>query len=281
MYSAKLSALRKRVLNVLRYAVLLFFAALFLLPFIWTAFWSLKTEAEIDQSPFSVPLHPHWENFIKVWDRGHYNVYLPNTLIYAAAIVTGVCIISCLAGYALASLRFPGRDQLFTLILVGLMLPFFALMIPIYLLVRDFGLLGTRLGFIIPSIALALPFGIFLMRSFFLALPQELSEAARIDGCTEFNVFLRIMLPLARPGLASLAVFEFLWTWNMFIEPLVLAQNDSLRPVGLAIFFFLGRYNIDRSMIATGVIFTILPILILYLLLQRQFIEGITAGALK
>lgn len=273
--------LGRAIAEGVRYLILAAFTLLFLLPFIWVAFWALKTEKEIGADPFSIPLHPHWENFAKVWQMGHYNIYLPNTIFYAAAIVAGVCVVSCLAGYALARLRFPGRQAIFMLILIGLMVPFFSLMIPIYLLVRDLGLLGTRPGFIIPAIALALPFGVFLMRSFFLGLPSELEDAARIDGCDELGVFWRVMLPLARPGLTTLAVFEFLWTWNMFIEPLVLAQSNELRPVGLAIFFFIGRYNIDRSMIAAGVIFTILPVLLLYLFLQRQFVEGITAGALK
>lgn len=273
--------LSKYLVEIARYVVLLVFTAIFLAPFMWVTFWAFKTEKEISASPFSPPAVLHWENFKRVWELGRYSVYLPNTLFYALAVVVGVCIISCLAGYALARIPFPGNQQIFIFILIGLMVPFFALMIPIYLLVRDLGILGTRIGFIIPAIALALPFGIFLMRSFFLGLPGELADAARIDGCNEFGVFSRVMLPLAYPGLATLAVFEFLWTWNMFVEPLVLVQNESLRPVGLAIFFFTGRYNIDRGMIATGVLLTILPVIVLYILLQRKFIEGITAGALK
>jgi ABC-type glycerol-3-phosphate transport system permease component len=264
-----------------QYSLIFGFVLVFVLPFVWILFWALKTEAEIGLAPFSPPTTPQWENIINVWNAGRFSKYLPNTLIYAVSIVLGGSTLSCLAGYALARIRFPGRDLIFTFFLIGLMVPFFALMIPLYLLMRDFQWLGTRLALIVPSIGLGLPFGIFLMRSFFKSLPEELADAARIDGCGEFGIFRHIMLPLAWPGLATLAVFQFLGAWNMFVEPLLLVQKDDLRPVGLAIFFFQGRYTTDRGMVATGLLLTILPVLILYILLQRKFIEGITAGATK
>lgn len=264
-----------------RYILLIAFLLIFLVPFLWIMFWALKTEEEIGINPFSLPVPAHWENIPRVWNVGRYSKYLPNTLIYAFSIATGVCTLSCLAGYALARIKFPGRQVVFVLFLLGLMVPFFALMVPLFYLVRDLQLLGTRHALIWPGIAMGLPFGIFLMRSFFIGLPQELADAARIDGCREWQVFRHIMLPLAWPGLTTLAVFEFLWTWNMFVEPLVLVQKDELRPVGLAILFFTGRYSVDRGMIAAGVMMTILPVILVYLLLQRKFIEGITAGALK
>lgn len=264
-----------------QYSSAIIFSLVFIVPFMWILFWSLKSEAEIAVSPFTPPATPHWENFISVWNVGRFSKYLPNTVIYAVIIVLFVCILSCLAGYALARIRFPGQKFLFTFFLIGLMVPFFALMIPLYILTLNMGILGTRWALIIPSIGLGLPFGIFMMRSFFIALPEELADAGRIDGCTEFGVFKNIMLPLAWPGLTTLAVFQFLGVWNMYVEPLLLVQKDELRPVGLAIFFFQGRYTTDRGMVATGLMLTILPVLILYILLQRKFIEGITAGATK
>jgi len=271
----------RQVLGLARYAILLFFVVIFILPFVWSVFWALKTEEEISQDPFAPPIPPHWDNLPRAWTQGRYSRYIPNTLIYAFSITTGVCLIAGLAGYGLARIRFPGRQLIFNFFLVGLMVPFFALMIPLYTMLRDLHLLGTRWGLIIPGIGLAVPFGTFLMRSFFLALPEELSDAAKIDGCNEWGVFGRVMLPLAGPGLTTLAVFEFMWTWNMFIEPLMFVQRDELRPVGLAIYFFQGRYTIDRGMVAAGVLLTIAPVIIMYLLLQRKFIEGVTAGALK
>jgi len=273
--------LTRQVSKILRSALILLFVLIFIIPFIWIGFWGLKTETEISRNPFSPPIPPHWENLARVWTIGQYSKYLPNTLIYAFTIAAGVCLFSCLAGYALASIPFPGRQVIFTFFLIGLMVPFFAVMIPIYFLVANVGILGTRWALIIPGIALALPFGIFLMRSFFLALPEALNDAAKIDGCGEWQTFARVMLPLASPGLTTLAVFEFLWTWNMFVEPLVLVQRDPLRPVGLAILLFQARYTIDRAMVAGGLLLTILPVIVMYLLLQHKFVEGITAGALK
>jgi ABC-type glycerol-3-phosphate transport system permease component len=264
-----------------KYAVLIFFLLVFSIPFIWLVSWSLKTEIDIVSNPFSAPIPPHWENFARVWTQGRYSRYLPNTVVYAISIVIGVCFFSCMTGYALARMRFPGRDALFTLILVGTMVPFQAIMIPLYYLARDLHILGTRWGLIIPSTALGLPFGVFMMRAFFRSLPEELADAARIDGCSEWGIFGRVMLPLAGPGLTALAVFQFMWSWNVFLPALILVQRDVLRPVALGLLYFAGRYTQDRSMIAGGVMFTIIPIIVLYLLLQHKFIEGVTAGALK
>jgi ABC-type glycerol-3-phosphate transport system permease component len=192
-----------------------------------------------------------------------------------------VAALSCMAGYALALLPLPGRNWLTLVFLLGLMVPFQSVMIPLYYLLRDFELLGTYWAFIVPGIALRLPFGIFLMRGFFRGLPPELADAARLDGANEWGVFRQVMLPLARPGLATLVVFQFIYTWNQFAMPLIFVQKDDLRPVSLGTLFFFGRFTADRGMIAAGVTISMLPVVVLYLLLQRRFIEGITAGALK
>lgn len=265
----------------LRYAVLLCFLVAFAGPLSWMALSALKSSQEIATAPLALPSELHVENLVRAWTIGRFGTYLWNTVLYSVVIVIGVCVASCLAGYALARRRFPGRDVIFVVFLLGLMVPFQSLMIPLYYLARDLGILGTRWAMILPGIALGLPFGIFLMRAFFQDLPEELAQAARIDGCTEFGAFWRVMLPLAFPGLATLVVFEFMSTWNAFLLPLILVQRDELRPVGLGMMFFVGRYTTERGLIAAGVILTSLPIVVLYLALQRQFIRGITAGALK
>lgn len=269
------------VSGLLRYLVLFAFVIIFLGPFVLIFFWAFKLEPEIAQAPFSPPIPFHLENLTRVWTAGRYNIYLPNTIIYSVSITFGVCVLSCLAGYALARLPLLGRKLLLNMFLLGMLVPFFSLMIPIYLLLRDFNILGTREGLIIPCIALGLPFGVFLLRSFFMSLPAELGDAGKIDGCSEWGVFRHIMLPLAAPGILGLAVFQWIWSWNMFLEPLLFVQKDDLRPVGLAILFFQGKYSTDRGMVATGVVLTIIPVLVIYLFLQRKFVEGITAGALK
>lgn len=267
--------------EIARYIVLILFFIAFALPFLWFVFMALKTQTELAVNPFGLPQNPQWSNLVNAWTTGHYSSYMGNTVLYTVLIVLGVCILSCISGYAFARMKFPGRDILFIILLVGLMLPFLSLMIPTYYLVRDLHILGTRPGLIIPVIATALPFGTFLMRAFFRGLPEELADAAKIDGCNEFEVFRFVMLPLAWPGLTTLVVFEFMWSWNLFLQPLILLQRDHLRPVALALLFFQGRFASDRGMVASGVILTIAPVIIMYLIMQRKFIEGITAGALK
>ena len=262
--------LGRALVEIGRYSVLTFFLVIFLLPFIWFLFMALKTDAELAADPFYFPHDPQWGNFAKAWTQGHYSNYMLNTVIYTLSIVTGVAFFSCMGGYALAKLRFPGRDGVFIMILVGLMVPFLSLMIPMYYLVRDLNLLGTRLGLILPVMSMALPFGTFLMRAFFRSLPDELGDAGRIDGCNEWKVFRHIMLPLAWPGLTTLIVFEFMWSWNLFLQPLVLLQRDELRPVALALLFFTGRFCATVGLVAAGIMLTVLPVIIVYLILTAQ-----------
>jgi ABC-type glycerol-3-phosphate transport system permease component len=267
--------------RALIYIALIFFLLVFLVPFIWIWSSALKTSIEIARDPFALPTEFRWENIEKAWTVGRFDRYMMNSVIYCVTIVSGVVALSCLAGYALALLPLPGRNIWTILFLLGLMVPFQSVMIPLYYLLRDLNILGTYFAFILPGIALRLPFGIFLMRSFFRGLPNDLADAARIDGANEWGVFRQVMLPLARPGLATLVVFQFIYTWNQFAMPLIFVQKDDLRPVALGTLFFFGRFTADRGMIAAGVTISMLPVVILYLLLQRRFIEGITAGALK
>ncbi|MGH2615445.1 MAG: carbohydrate ABC transporter permease [Thermomicrobiales bacterium] len=267
--------------GVVTYAILIFFFLLFLMPFVWIWFSAFKTAREIAADPFSPPGTLDPANLSNAWTVGNFSNYMLNTVIYSVAIVTGVVLLCCLAGYALAMLRLPGRNGIFVLFLLGLMVPFQSVMIPLYYLLRDIRLLETYWAFIVPAIALRLPFGIFLMRGFFRGLPPELGDAARTDGANEWQVFRQVMLPLSWPGMATLIVFQFMWTWNEFAMPLIYVQRDALRPISLGTMFFFGRFTADRGLIAAGATIAMIPVVILYLLLQRRFIEGITAGALK
>jgi ABC-type glycerol-3-phosphate transport system permease component len=267
--------------GVSTYAILIAFLVIFLLPFIWIWSSAFKTSQEIGRNPFALPTELRWGNLAEAWTVGHFREYMLNSAIYCAAIVAGSVAFACLAGYGLALLPLPGRDTLLVLFLLGLTVPFQSVMIPMYYLLRDLHMLETYWAFIIPGIAIRLPFGIFLMRGFFRGLPPELGDAARTDGANEWDVFRQVMLPLSWPGVATLIVFQFMWAWNEFAMPLIFVQRDDLRPVSLGTMFFFGRFSVDRGMIAAGVTLSMIPVVILYLLLQRRFIEGITAGALK
>ncbi|MGH2616951.1 MAG: carbohydrate ABC transporter permease [Thermomicrobiales bacterium] len=264
-----------------RYAVLVFFLVVSLYPVVLMWASALKTSREIARDPLALPSSLNMENLQTAWTVGRFDRYLGNSVLYSIAIVTGVVVLSSLAGYSLARLRVAHHRVVFIGFLLGLMVPFQSIMIPLYYLLRDMNVLGTYWAMILPSIGLGLPFGVFYMRAFFRGLPGELADAARVDGGSEWQVFAQIMLPLARPGLATLAVFQLMTTWNSFLVPLVFVQRDELRPIALGAMFFSGRYTADRGLIAAGVTISIVPIVILYLFMQRQFIRGITAGALK
>ena len=267
--------------RIVTYAILVLFAAIFLVPFFWIWFSSVKSSIEIAVDPFGLPDAWRWSNLERAWTVGRFGRYIGNSVIYCISIVTGVVVLSCCAGYALASLRLPGEKLILVAFLLGLMVPFQSLMIPLYYLLRDLRMLETYWAFIVPGIALGLPFGIFLMRGFFRGLPREIADAARTDGANEWQVFRQVMLPLSIPGVATLIVFQFMFTWKAFTMPLVFVQQDDLRPVAVGMMFFSGRFTTDRGMVAAGVTIAMVPTIILYLLLQRRFIEGMTAGALK
>lgn len=273
--------IRKFLTGFSAYIVLLIFFGIFAVPFVWIFSSALKTKREISQNPFGLPSTWQWSNISRAWTQGNFDRYLVNTVIYSVAIVGGVVLLSCLAGYALALLPLPARNGFLLVFLLGLMVPFQSVMIPIYYILIDTHLLGTYWAFIIPGIALRLPFGVFLMRGFFRGLPRDLADAGRVDGANEWSVFRRIMLPLSGPGIATLVVFQFIFTWNQFLMPLIFVQRDELRPISLGTMNFFGRFTADRALIAAGVTISMLPMIALYLLFQRRFIEGITAGALK
>jgi len=267
--------------RVAKYAVLIILLIFCLLPFIWIWLAALKGPRELFGNIFGLPHTLHWENFARAWAIGHFGNYVGNSFVITIPSVIGVCGLSTLAGYAFAKLDFIGRDLVFYLFLAGLMIPFQAIMIPLYYQLLSLHLLGTYWAAILPMIGSGLPFGIFLMRAFFRGLPNELIDSARVDGCSQFAIFWRIMVPLAVPAIASLTVFQFMFSWNNFLIPLIYVQTEELRPLTVGLMFFQGRYLRDYGLTAAGVTIATLPIIVVYLIFQRQFIRGLTAGAIK
>ena len=264
-----------------KYAVLIAFATFSLFPMVWMWLAALRSSKEVYATPFSLPSSFDFGNIAKAWTVGRFSEYFVNSVIITAPTVIGVVALSALAGYGIARFRFRFRLSAFYLLLLGLMVPFQSVMIPLYYQLRDMGLLGTYWAFILPATALGLPFGTFLMQSYFAGIPDDLAEAARIDGCNELQVFWRVMLPLAGPAVGSLTVFQFVWTWNAFLMPLLYMQSENLRPIPLGMMFFQGRYTQDVSLIAAAVTIATVPVIVMYLIFQRQFVRGLTAGAVK
>jgi ABC-type glycerol-3-phosphate transport system permease component len=264
-----------------QYGLLILFALYVLVPFMWVIFTALKSNYEIAQDPLGLPPNWRFENMVKAWTVGKFGRYFVNSVIVTVPIVMLVVSLSCLAGYGLARLRMPGRMLIFYFFLVGLMVPFTAIMIPLFYILRDIGVLGTYWAMILPQTAISLPFGIFFMRAFFSGLPYDLTDAAKIDGCNDFGVFRRIMLPLAGPAVAALVVFNFMGAWNAFLLPLIYLQSDKLRPVMTGMMFFTTRWGPDYSMSMAGTLIVMAPIMAVYLVFQRQFVQGLTAGAVR
>jgi raffinose/stachyose/melibiose transport system permease protein len=250
-------------------------------PLLLAWFTALKTDQQQLVSPYGPPLPPTLDNLREAWTVGRFSIYFKNSLIISIADVIGMVIISSLAGYAFARLSFPGQKVLLYGLLIGLTIPVAAIIIPLYLTMRDFRLLDTYGSVIIADVALAAPIFVFIMRAFFRDLPRELDDAARVDGANEFQIFWQIMLPLARPGLMTVALLESLWSWNDLLLPLVFLVTNDLRTLPVGMLFFQGQFTIDYGLMSAGVLILSLPVTILFLVFQRDFVKGLASGALK
>lgn len=270
-----------RVSKLMIYFVLVTFLFISVMPVLWIVLAALKDSSELNQNPFAWPTSITFENIVEAWTVGKMGKYFLNSIIVAFPRVIVILILSSLAGYAFGKLKFPGKNFLFYFFLFGLMVPIQAMLIPLYYNIQSMGMINTYWAMIIPNFGLSMPFAIFMMRAFFKDLPDELMEAAKIDGCNEFQTFFRVFLPLMVPAITSLFVFEFMWAWNDFLLPLLFVYDDNLRTLPLGLMYFFGEYTADQSLIAAGVSISIVPIIIVYIIFQRKFIEGMTAGSVK
>jgi multiple sugar transport system permease protein len=262
--------------------ILLFLGLLALVgPFIWMILGSFKPQAEfLRTTPTFLPENPTLGNYERLLDRLDFARYFFNSSVVATSITLGNLTFTPMLGYALAKIRFRGKGVLLLLVLATLMVPAAALLIPLFVLMSSLGLVNTFPGLILPF--LAGPFGVFLTRQFFSGLPDELLEAARIDGASEWRIFWRIAMPLAGPVLATLGILTFLGSWNAFIYPLVMAQTPNMYtlPVALAT-FATGQYQADHGMLMAGSVILVVPVLIVFVLMQRWITEGISTTGLK
>jgi raffinose/stachyose/melibiose transport system permease protein len=264
-----------------QYVILFAVAVLAMAPLLLMWFSAFKTRVEVAVDPLALPTSLNLSNRVEAWTTGRYSSYWLNSVITTVPTVAGVVALSTLAGYGFARLKLPGKRIWFYLILLGLMVPFQSYMIPLYFDLQRYGLLSTYLAVILPGIALGLPFGVYFMQAFFRSLEPEISDSARVDGCNEFQVFWHIVLPLTAPGLSSLTIFQSLWTWNSFLMPLIFLNDEAHRTLPLGLMFFQSRFTSDYALISAGVLITSFPIIVVYLLLQRRFVQGLASGALK
>lgn len=273
---------RALLMNLLAYAVLSLGAITTLIPFYWMVASSLKSLPELMQFPPTLfPRELHFDNYILAWRTIPFATFFKNSAVVSVSVVLGQLFTCSLAGYAFARLRFPGRDQIFLLYLSTMMIPFAVIMIPLYILIRSFGWLDNHLALIAPSIVSV--FGTFLMRQFFSTIPKDLEDAARIDGCSYFQLYRIILLPIAKPALATLAILTFMHTWNDFLWPLIVISTIQQKTLALGLLMFIEQQAIKTPwhLFNAAGTFSIIPILIIFTLGQKYYVQGIVTSGLK
>ena len=261
------------------YIALVASALTMVLPFFWMVNTSLKSLSDVFKAPFALPIPPLWSNYPAVFETIPFARCYLNTLLVTIARTLGVLLTSSMAAYAFARLRFPGRDALFLLYLGTMMIPSQVTMIPNFILMRLLGWRDTYQALIVPHLFSA--FGVFLLRQFFLTVPPSLEEAAILDGCSHWGVFRRIVLPLARPALATLTVFTFLGAWNDFMWPLIMTDSPELAVLSVGLSYLQQMSHTDWPLLMAGAVMALLPVLIVYVSAQQYFVEGIALTGIK
>ncbi|HUI87424.1 MAG TPA: carbohydrate ABC transporter permease [Anaerolineales bacterium] len=227
------------------------------------------------------PANPQWGNFVQAFKVADMPTLLASSTFIVIAVVPASLVISTMAGFAIGLLRIPGARMLLLLFVFGLTLPFPGIIIPIYFLERAVGIYNTRLAIVLPLIGLYMPFAVYWMRAHFVNMPTEISEAARVDGATSWDLFWRIHVPLARAPIASLGILMSVWTWNQFLLPLVLVEDPSQRTMAGALGAFQGHYATDIPLLCAGTLLLLVPTLLVFILFQRQIISALLQGAVK
>jgi multiple sugar transport system permease protein len=266
-------------------AILIIVAAAFMLPLYWMVVTALKGDHELQTFPPTlVPLSPQWDNFVEAVNFIPFGRYFLNTLVITVFSVMGAVVSSLVVAYGFSHIEWPGRDFLFYVVVATIFIPFPVTIIPLFVLFAKLGWVDTYLPLIVPmwfGAAFPGPLYIFLLRQYLKQIPQELTDAARVDGAREWQVLLHVVLPLARPALAVVAIFATVYTWNDFLGPLIYLQDESRYTLAIGLQFYRSVYDVEFNLLMGASTLVILPLVVLFLMFQRQFIEGATAGSLK
>jgi multiple sugar transport system permease protein/raffinose/stachyose/melibiose transport system permease protein len=272
---------KRMTMSFFTHAFLILVSLTCLFPLWWAFSSSLKTQQTVFNDLSMFPKNPQWLNYYNAWVKADFDLYFFNSMIYTAVVVIGVILIASMAAYAFSRLQFPGKNVFFLILISTMMIPLPGSIIALYVLLNKLHLINTRLGYIIPQINGGLALGIFLLKTFFDDLPKELEDSARIDGCGRFRVYWYIALPLARPAIAVLAIFNILAVWNEYLLANLILSDKKLMPLQRGLMMFQGAHVTEYPLLMAGIIITVLPVLLVYLMLQKHIIKGITAGAVK
>lgn len=252
-----------------------------LIPLLMIIMNSFKSMRDIFLKPFSFPIRPVAQNYVDAWNQGRIGTGYLNSILIAVISVIGIIIISSMFAYAISKYEFPGRQTLYTYCMLGLALPVRLAVIPIFILMKNLGLINSRLGLIIIYISVNIPFSVFLLRNFIDGVPNEIEEAAQIDGANPIQIYWKIILPLIKPALSIVSIVCFINVWNDFFFPLLFINDRSKATITLAVSTFFGDYSNQWNLLFAGLSLSILPSIVLFLIFSKQFIAGMTQGAIK
>ena len=250
-----------------------------LFPIFWMLRSSLMSNATIFTDPSLVPRELNFQNYAVAWTRGHFGVYFFNSILYTVSVVMGIVLVSSLAAFAFSRLRFPGRDILFYIFVGAMMIPLPGSFVPTFVLMNKLHLVNTRLGYILCMISVGLSLSIFLLKTFFDKMPPDLEDAARIDGCNRLQIWWHVALPLAAPALAVIVIYNSLNVWNEYILATLLLSDNALMPLQRGLMVFNGAYQVDYPVLMAGLTMTAVPIIIVYIIMQKHIVKGLSSGA--
>ena len=271
-----------KLVGAVSHTALTIWSLIVILPLLWTFMSSFKTSSEIFASPFALPSVWRFDNYVKAWSEAGIGSYFLNSVVVVGSALVIVMVLGAMCAYVLARYTFPGSRAIYYLMLAGLTFPIFLAMVPLFFVLKNIGLLNTLPGLIIVYVGFALPFTVFFLFSFFKSLPHEITEAAALDGAGEWRTFFQVMLPMAKPGLASVAIFNFLGLWNQFLIPVSInAAGPRVLSQGLAAFAGQMGYAVDFGALFAAVTVTVVPVLIVYVIFQRQLQGSVSQGTMK
>lgn len=275
------TVIKKIVSHLFIYVVLLIFSAIMVIPFLWMTSTAFKFEQDVFKFPIQwIPQNIRWMNFQEVFTQIPFIMYYGNTIKLSTIITLGQLLTSALAAYSFAKLRFRGREKIFLLYLSTLMVPWQVIMIPQFMVIKTLGLVNSHLALILTQVFT--PFGVFLLRQYFIGIPMEYSQAAKIDGCSELGICFKIIVPMAKPALFTLVILTFMGTWNDYLAPLIFLNDDKLRTLQLGLRYFQAEHSTSFALLMAGTLMSLIPIIVVYIAAQKQIINGMaSAGGLK
>ncbi|MCM8801392.1 MAG: carbohydrate ABC transporter permease [Candidatus Omnitrophica bacterium] len=280
MKSAIYYKTKRITINLIIHLFLLTVAVSCLFPLLWMLSSSLKTQETIFKDMSIIPKEFHFENYYLAWKEGGFGRYFLNSVIYTVSVVIGIIVVASLAAYAFSRLSFPGKNLLFYIFMAAMMIPLPGSFVPLFVLMNKLHLRNTALGYILAMINVGLSTSIFLLKTFFDKMPKELEDAARIDGCSKLGIWWNVALPLAKPVLAVVVVFNALNVWNEYVLALIIFDSKALMPLQVALMNFHGEFITKYPLLMAGLTLTALPIIITYIFMQKYIIKGVTQGAI-